>query len=93
MTSLANTLNKLEIIEWLDHAAYSLSEWRDMDEIYNLEPVTVQTVGFVVKETKTYIVVISTFTTARQANNEFCILKGAILRRKKIKNPIGNWKE
>lgn len=81
-----------EVIEWLDHCTYSESRWRDPKEIEDLEPIKVLTLGWVIKETKDKLAVVSTVNTSGSVANEFLILKKAIVRRKKIRTPFKEWK-
>ena len=79
---------EFEIIEWLDHATYSESHWRTEDSIKELSPVRVVTLGFVVSEDKTSVRVSATITDNASFTGEFLIIKKAIVRRQKIKNPF-----
>ena len=88
---MESNLKSFEIIEWLDHATYSKSEWRSSDEIKNLSPIHVVTLGFVVAEDKTCIKVASTVSDEGHYASEFLILKKVIIRRKQIKNPWKGW--
>lgn len=79
---------EFEIIEWLDHATYSESSWRSEDNIKELVPVKVITLGFVVSEDKTSVRIAATITDNSSFTGEFLIIKKAIVRRSKIKNPF-----
>lgn len=52
---------KLVKIEWLDHVSFTEQIWRDDEEYEDLEPITVISVGQVLKETEDYIVLILCF--------------------------------
>ena len=84
-------LTSFEIIEWLDHCTFTDSKWRSPEEINSLTPVKVVTLGFVVSETKDALLVVGTAADNEALANEFLILKKAIARRKKIKNPWKGW--
>lgn len=82
--------NKLVCIEWLDHCNYSTSIWRATDEYKELKPLTVQTVGWVVKETKKHIIVVSTlYPEGDKAFGDMCIIKSSI----NFIKPLGNSKK
>lgn len=83
--------NKFEIIEWLDHCTYTNTQWRTEDEIKELEPVRVLTLGFVIQEDATSIKIVSTGADNGAMCGDFLILKKAIVRRKKITNPWKDW--
>lgn len=83
--------SKFEIIEWLDHCSYSDSKWHTEEEIKELEPINFLTLGFVVKETKDAIRIVSTGGRNGQMSGDFLILKKAIVRRKKLQNPWKDW--
>jgi hypothetical protein len=80
-----------EIIEWLDHCTYSESRWRTEEEVTDLEPIRVLTLGFVIGETKNAVKVVSTGAENGHLSGDFLILKKAIVRRKKIKTPWKDW--
>lgn len=84
-------LSSFEIIQWLDHCTFTDSKWRSVEDINSLTPIKVITLGFVVSETKDSIRVVGTVSDNEALANEFLILKKAIVRRKKIKNPWKVW--
>ena len=79
---------EFEVIEWLDHATYSESSWRSEDNIKELVPVKVITLGFVVSEDKTSVRIAATITDNASFTGEFLIIKISIVRRQKVKNPF-----
>ena len=73
---------QLEYIKWLDHTAWETAIWNDIDELEELEPVIVHSVGWVIKETPEYIIIVSTIQPENDiVHSEFLILKGAITER------------
>lgn len=72
-------------VEWIDHVTFVNNSWRRIDEIADLEPSIVETVGWVVSETKKKLVVVATRAEHNDATGEFCIIKGCILKRKRLK--------
>lgn len=73
---------KPEHIVWLDHCSFTTNDWHSTPE--ELIPLEVITIGWVVKETKKYVIVASTFTEHNQTLGEMCIIKGCIISRKKL---------
>ena len=71
-------------ITWLDHCGWADTRWHNIEDSAALKPVTVKTVGYVIKETKKYIVVASVISEAEHTNGEMCIIKGCITKRKKL---------
>ena len=76
---------QLEYIKWLDHTAWDKAEWNDIEALEELEPVSVYSVGWVIKETEDYIIIVSTIQPDTDiVHSEFCVLKGAITERTKL---------
>ena len=69
---------KLVCISWYDHSAYDGGSWHDRKKIENLTPVFIKTVGWIVKETKKYYVVVSSWSDLDHMQGDFCILKGTV---------------
>ena len=79
-----------EAIEWLDHCSVSGSGWKHGEVVYQLEPIVFRTLGIVIKETKDYLVIVSSWDVSETMNEknihgEVCIVKSCILRRKKLR--------
>lgn len=74
-------------IVWKDHASFSLFKWRDFEESDLLDgDFIVESYGFIVKETKDYIVLSPHFNIEfGQTTGEMKILKGTIIKKKKLK--------
>ena len=74
---------KLAYIEWWDHCSFMEYKWRSLDEISDLAPTLVKSVGWILKETKEYITIVSTLDEGESiACAEMCILKGQIKKKK-----------
>jgi len=71
---------RLVKILWKDavSASGSSGRWSGLDEVKSLEPVDVKTVGWVVKETDTYITVISHHAGETETGGDICIPKAWI---------------
>jgi len=75
---------KLVKIVWLDHCSYSTAQWRELDRISTLEPVKVNSLGYVVKETKDMIIIASHVyhdDDDHGGQGEMCIIKKCIVSR------------
>lgn len=67
-------------LTWNDHSSYDTNCWREINYIKeNLTPTKVETVGFLIKETEDFYLVVSTISTSENATGEFAILKKAVL--------------
>lgn len=78
----ADGKHPIELIEWVDSASLDGARgWRSVTEIADLEPGHVLSVGWMVKETDTYVVLISQ-SGDNQFDGEICIPKIAVIRRK-----------
>lgn len=69
---------KLVCITWHDHAAHDGGSWLDRKTVEDLTPVLIKTVGWVVKETKKYYILVSSWSELQHMQGDFCILKGTI---------------
>lgn len=78
--------NICECIEWVDHSNFARSIWRPLEDIRDLTPFEVISVGFTIKETSKYIIIVSHLSDEdNSATGEMCILKATIKSRHKIK--------
>lgn len=50
---------KLVLIEWLDAVTHDDNGWKVIEKVINQKPVLVRSVGWVVKDTKTHITLVS----------------------------------
>jgi hypothetical protein len=79
---------RLEAIRWLDHCSYSDSGWKSAEDIANLTPSPMVTVGYVAKETKDHVVMVGTLSgSGHTAAGEICLIKSAIVKRWRISDP------
>lgn len=75
---------KLLKITWLDHCKYSNTKWRSKEELSDLTPLIVTTLGWVIKETNDYYILASTKAKGGSYEGEFLILKGTIKKVKEL---------
>jgi len=64
------------LIEWLD--AYASAGWEDDSKA---EPAPCKTIGFLIDETDTYVLLAATLGHSTETNARFAIPKGMILTR------------
>jgi len=77
-------LNKWVKIKWWDHCSYHLHQWRRLEEYHELTPMLMTSIGYVVKETKKYITVVSHMSDAESGCGDMTIIKAAIKSIKEI---------
>lgn len=83
---------KLEIIEWYDaQADCSWCEEQDIDKWMKDDFIAIE-VGWIIRETKTHIVMCSSFGNDGSIGNRTKIIKPWIINRKSIKVPNGQSK-
>jgi len=76
---------KAVYLEWLDSVTLDSGGWSDIKkEIMPLTPDLVKSVGWVLKETDDYVILVSHLENA-EASGEFCIPKACIKKRRVIK--------
>ena len=51
---------KLYLITWLDHVTFELNSWRSEEDLDDLQPLEVITIGWLMKEEKDHIIVAGT---------------------------------
>ena len=75
--------HKIEMIEWADHCSLSNNDrgWRPWSEIENMEVVPIFSVGWVVKETDQYVIMVSHLGDDNDVYGEMLIIKTCITRR------------
>jgi hypothetical protein len=77
-------LNRLYIIEWVDHATFSDNIWRSREELGTLKPVPICSVGFIMHDREDHLVLCSTYSSDKTMCNEFCIIKSCIVKVKPL---------
>jgi hypothetical protein len=70
-------IGKLLLITWLDHTTFPDNIWRTKKQMNALSPSEMRTVGWLLKETEDYIIVVST-KNCDTYTGEFCIVKSTI---------------
>lgn len=54
-------LGNLAIVRWIDISSHD-GAWMDYSDAENLKPISVDTVGWIIKETNEYIVIVSSLS-------------------------------
>lgn len=78
---------ELEYVEWLDHCSHGRG-WKEVKDLQENDwsPILVVSVGWVIKETKKYIVIIPHHdTTGGNCQGSMTIIKSCIKKRKRLK--------
>lgn len=80
---------KVYYISWWDHCSHTTTEWRDIEEAEELEPVLCHTVGYLLHETDDSIVLGQTIHSVEDFNDKYSgdqmIIKKLIKEQKEIK--------
>lgn len=75
-------------IEWLDHCSRKDGSWADPDELAReLKPIVVSSVGWLIKETDHYLLLVSSNAGGDNVGGDCLILKNCISRRRVLKTP------
>jgi hypothetical protein len=75
----------LERIVWNDHCSYSNPSWKDGQDLVDLTPTEIDSVGWVIAEDKDRLVMAAHMSGSGMATGEMCIIKKCIKSRKKLK--------
>ena len=80
---------KLVLVEWYDHCSFTTATWRSKEEYDSLNPPLCKTVGWVLKEDKQMMILVSTWQESEEFDDQFvgdmAILKGVIKSVKVLK--------
>ena len=79
---------KLAVVEWIDSASDS-TEWTDLDDILKAVPALIESVGWLVKETKDFVHVLPNIPTLTQGKQDgfggIVIPRSAIKKIRRVK--------
>ena len=78
----------LEFIKWKDHCSFSDAGWRSEEQLKELQPTTILSVGFVIYETPKYLLLAATASDQGNFCSDLCIIKSTIVKRWRLKSPI-----
>ena len=72
-----------EYIEWSDHVSLAESGWKSKKDAMGLTATICKTVGFVIRETRTEVNLVSSIADDH-VDGEVCIIKACIVKREKL---------
>lgn len=74
---------------WKDHGSFNTVGWKDVEDVQDqLDPFLIESVGYRVRETDEFIVIVPHLSTANGSGcGEMLILKSCILKRINIDIP------
>lgn len=75
---------KLVYIEWLDSSGMHEGIWHMLDDIKKCKPIKMRSVGWVLRETKSHVVLVSHLAPS-QGRGDMAIPKATITKRKSLK--------
>lgn len=76
---------KAVMVEWIDSCSFSKHIWRDSAESKQLTPSKIQSVGFVLVEDKTHVVLTGSLDEEDHACGCHTIPRGCITRIRRLK--------
>ena len=76
---------KLVYIEWFDHCSLTGGVWHEKSDVENMAPMLVKSVGWVVKETDKYVIIVSSMFSDVHVGGDVLIIKSCIKSKKVIK--------
>mgnify|MGYP001565119054 FL=1 len=76
---------KAVLVEWTDSCSFTHHRWRDVDEAAQLTPSTIQSVGFVLVDVKTHLVLTGSLDESGNTSGTHTIPRGAITRIRRLK--------
>lgn len=74
----------LTFVEWVDHCASGDNSWQSIDELRQMTPLLVWSSGWLIEETKLYLVLASSIGQNGAACGDILILKNCIMKRKSL---------
>lgn len=80
------------MIEWEDASGVASGAWNRMDDIKALKTTMIRSIGWIVKETKDEVVLVSSVSSSNLGHGEMCIPIGCVRRRWTMKQPKGSRK-
>lgn len=74
-------------IEWLDHAGFADGSWKTSKEVNSLQPIKIATVGWAIFESDEYVNVSPHLSEGGDSYGTMTIIKGCILKTKRLHDP------
>lgn len=82
---MTSVKRKIVIVDWVDSCSFSRQAWRDVEESRRLTPSAVQSVGFLVHQDKSHLVITGSLDKSENANGCHTIPRGCITRIRRLK--------
>jgi hypothetical protein len=79
-----SSLDTVLYVEWLDHTSHGDTGWQSREALNELDVAVCKSVGFVLKETKTTITLVSSLADD-VADGSVCIVKSCIRVKEKLR--------
>lgn len=86
---------ELVYIQWKDHVSFTTSTWRTEEDYEDLGPALCETVGWIMKETDDYLIIVNTrnepgvkdldFDAPENYLGDILVLKSTITKRERLK--------
>lgn len=73
---------KAIFVLWQDHHSFDRNVWHDPEDLDDIKPLEVKTLGWLIKENKDHVIVAGHLCTEGPFCGEMMILKKNILKRK-----------
>ncbi len=84
MTRKKANLDCVDYIEWFDHTSHSTVGWKSKEDINDLDVALCKSVGFVLKENKKSVTLVSSLADD-DMDGEICIIKSCIKTRERLR--------
>lgn len=85
-TSRSEKTPKMVLVDWVDSTSFNAQRWRDREESKQLTPAKIQSVGFVLAESKEHIVLTGSLDGEEgHASGCHTIPRGCITRMRRLK--------
>jgi hypothetical protein len=76
---------KAVLVEWVDSCSFGSHRWRDLEESGQLTPSKIQSVGWLLAEEKTHILLTGSLDDVGHASGCHTIPRGCITRMRRLK--------
>jgi hypothetical protein len=75
---------RILIVTWNDSCSLR-NGWKDTAEVAAMSPCSIESIGFVVSDTKSHVTLASSLDDQGHAEGEMCIPKGCIVRKRRLR--------
>jgi hypothetical protein len=78
---------KIVFVVWVDSVSFSDHAWRQKEDFEEMEPSLINSVGFIAKQTKSHVTLVSSIGSNSNARGEICIPMCAVKQIKTLRLP------